>query len=258
MEGEACEVPQGEGDAVKNGDVIAEGGDDQRVMEIVARGTGPRKRIASEGDSSPSVHCWASCRCDENIDKLVAARPHPGGKRGDKKRTRPIRKPGGTQQNGDRADRDQAPTGSRGQRKSAAERSANAKRVAGRGLEPPEKKAAAEGRPRGSTARQASTTGGDGAAMAAEWLLALAGLATEPASTSAGSPDGAGGRSQGDIEAAGRPAAAHQRARGTAALRREFATCPLTQIRKTSPASRGKRWARSRPSPHRRYDLNRP
>src|SRR5215213_108589 len=52
-EGRLVKWLKNEGDAVKNGDVLAEVETDKAVMELVARGDGVlRKRLASEGDSS--------------------------------------------------------------------------------------------------------------------------------------------------------------------------------------------------------------
>lgn len=73
-EGRLVKWLKNEGDAIKSGDVLAEVETDKAIMELVARGDGVlRKRLASEGDSSPVGTLLAVIApADENIDALVA------------------------------------------------------------------------------------------------------------------------------------------------------------------------------------------
>src|SRR4051812_47007560 len=66
-----------EGDAVKQGDVLAEVETDKAVMELVARGDGVlRKQVASEGTAAPVGALLAVIgKADENIDALLAGAP---------------------------------------------------------------------------------------------------------------------------------------------------------------------------------------
>src|ERR687890_1700583 len=79
-EGRLVKWLKGEGDAVKNGDVLAEVETDKAVMELVARGDGVlRKRLASEGDSSAvGTLLGVIAAADENIDQLVGGAGAPG------------------------------------------------------------------------------------------------------------------------------------------------------------------------------------
>jgi pyruvate dehydrogenase E2 component (dihydrolipoamide acetyltransferase) len=74
-EGRLVKWNKNEGDAVKNGDVLAEIETDKAVMELIARGDGVlRKRLANEGDASPVGTLLAVIASpDENIDSLVGA-----------------------------------------------------------------------------------------------------------------------------------------------------------------------------------------
>jgi pyruvate dehydrogenase E2 component (dihydrolipoamide acetyltransferase) len=74
-EGRLVKWNKNEGDAVKNGDVLAEVETDKAVMELVARGDGVlRKRLANEGDASPVGTLLAVIAApDENIDAIVGA-----------------------------------------------------------------------------------------------------------------------------------------------------------------------------------------
>jgi pyruvate dehydrogenase E2 component (dihydrolipoamide acetyltransferase) len=79
-EGRLVKWNKNEGDAVKNGDVLAEVETDKAVMELVARGDGVlRKRLANEGDASPVGTLLAVIAApDENIDSIIAsAAPAP-------------------------------------------------------------------------------------------------------------------------------------------------------------------------------------
>src|SRR3954449_7334304 len=73
-EGRVVKWNKNEGDAVKNGDTLAEVETDKAIMELVARGDGIlRKRLVAEGESRPVgqlVGVIASK--DENIDALIA------------------------------------------------------------------------------------------------------------------------------------------------------------------------------------------
>ena len=74
-EGRLVKWNKNEGDAVKNGDVLAEVETDKAIMELVARGDGVlRKRLANEGDSSPVGTLLAViANADENIDSIVGS-----------------------------------------------------------------------------------------------------------------------------------------------------------------------------------------
>jgi pyruvate dehydrogenase E2 component (dihydrolipoamide acetyltransferase) len=74
-EGRLVKWNKNEGDAVKNGDVLAEVETDKAIMELVARGDGVlRKRFANEGDSSPVGTLLAViATADENIDSIVGS-----------------------------------------------------------------------------------------------------------------------------------------------------------------------------------------
>jgi pyruvate dehydrogenase E2 component (dihydrolipoamide acetyltransferase) len=74
-EGRLVKWLKNEGDAVKNGDVLAEVETDKAIMELVARGEGVlRKRLLPEGDASPVGALIAVIAGpDENIDAIVGA-----------------------------------------------------------------------------------------------------------------------------------------------------------------------------------------
>jgi pyruvate dehydrogenase E2 component (dihydrolipoamide acetyltransferase) len=74
-EGRLVKWNKNEGDAVKNGDVLAEVETDKAIMELVARGDGVlRKRLANEGDSSPVGTLLAViAAADENIDSIIGS-----------------------------------------------------------------------------------------------------------------------------------------------------------------------------------------
>ena len=74
-EGRLVKWLKNEGDAVKNGDVLAEVETDKAIMELVARGEGVlRKRLVGEGESRPVGQLIAVIAPpDENIDALVAS-----------------------------------------------------------------------------------------------------------------------------------------------------------------------------------------
>src|SRR5918999_3675755 len=73
-EGRLVKWLKNEGEAVTNGDVLAEIETDKAVMELVARGEGVlRKRLANEGDSAPvGTLLGVIGGTDEDIDQLVA------------------------------------------------------------------------------------------------------------------------------------------------------------------------------------------
>jgi pyruvate dehydrogenase E2 component (dihydrolipoamide acetyltransferase) len=73
-EGRLVKWLKNEGDAVKNGDVLAEVETDKAIMELVARGEGVlRKRLVNEGDAKPvGTVIGVIASGDENIDALVA------------------------------------------------------------------------------------------------------------------------------------------------------------------------------------------
>ncbi len=74
-EGRLVKWLKNEGDAVKNGDPLAEVETDKAIMELVARGDGVlRKRLANEGDARPvGSLVGVIAAADENIDALVAS-----------------------------------------------------------------------------------------------------------------------------------------------------------------------------------------
>src|SRR5690348_16147237 len=72
-EGRLVKWLKNEGDAVKNGDTLAEVETDKAIMELVARGEGVlRKRLINEGDAKPvGTLIGVIATADENIDALV-------------------------------------------------------------------------------------------------------------------------------------------------------------------------------------------
>jgi pyruvate dehydrogenase E2 component (dihydrolipoamide acetyltransferase) len=72
-EGRLVKWLKNEGDAVKQGDVLAEVETDKAIMELVARGEGIlRKRLAAEGDASPVGTLLAVIAgADEDIESIV-------------------------------------------------------------------------------------------------------------------------------------------------------------------------------------------
>jgi pyruvate dehydrogenase E2 component (dihydrolipoamide acetyltransferase) len=73
-EGRLVKWLKNEGDAVKNGDPLAEVETDKAIMELVARGDGIlRKRLINEGESRPVGQLVGVIGAkDENIDALIA------------------------------------------------------------------------------------------------------------------------------------------------------------------------------------------
>jgi pyruvate dehydrogenase E2 component (dihydrolipoamide acetyltransferase) len=80
-EGRLVKWLKNEGDAVKQGDVLAEVETDKAVMELVARGDGVlRKRLVGEGTTAPVGQLVGVIAApDENIDALVAGGGGAGG-----------------------------------------------------------------------------------------------------------------------------------------------------------------------------------
>ncbi len=78
-EGRLVSWLKNEGDAVKNGDVLAEVETDKAVMELVARGDGIlRKRLIAEGTTAPvGALIGVVAAADENIDALMAGAGAP-------------------------------------------------------------------------------------------------------------------------------------------------------------------------------------
>src|SRR5215212_2929015 len=72
-EGRLVKWVKGEGEPVKNGDVLAEVETDKAVMELVARGDGVlRRRLVNEGETTPVGQLIAVIAGpDENIDAVV-------------------------------------------------------------------------------------------------------------------------------------------------------------------------------------------
>ena len=83
-EGRLVKWLKNEGDAVKNGDVLAEVETDKAIMELAARGDGVlRKRLVAEGESRPVGQLiGVIATADENIDALIAGAGSPGGASG--------------------------------------------------------------------------------------------------------------------------------------------------------------------------------
>jgi pyruvate dehydrogenase E2 component (dihydrolipoamide acetyltransferase) len=73
-EGRLVRWVKGEGDAVKNGETLAEVETDKAVMDLVARGDGVlRKRLIAEGATTPvGTLIGVIAGADENIDRLIA------------------------------------------------------------------------------------------------------------------------------------------------------------------------------------------
>src|SRR5690606_5697713 len=73
-EGRLVKWLKNEGDAVKNGDVLAEVETDKAIMALGARGDGVlRKRLIAEGGTAPvGALIGVIATADENIDALVA------------------------------------------------------------------------------------------------------------------------------------------------------------------------------------------
>src|SRR5690242_18750184 len=73
-EGRLVKWLKNEGDAVKNGETLAEVETDKAIMELVARGDGVlRKRLVGEGESRPVGQLVAVIAgATENIDALIA------------------------------------------------------------------------------------------------------------------------------------------------------------------------------------------
>src|SRR6266536_2204008 len=78
-EGRLVKWLKNEGDAVKNGDLLAEVETDKAIMELVARGDGVlRKRLVGEGESRPVGQLiGVIATAEENIDALVAEAAAP-------------------------------------------------------------------------------------------------------------------------------------------------------------------------------------
>src|SRR5213083_1378083 len=78
-EGRLVKWLKNEGDAVKNGETIAEVETDKAIMELVARGDGVlRKRLVNEGESRPVGQLVGVIAApDENIDALVSGAGAP-------------------------------------------------------------------------------------------------------------------------------------------------------------------------------------
>src|SRR5438552_719999 len=73
-EGRLVKWVKNEGDAVKNGETLAEVETDKAIMELVARGDGVlRKRLVNEGESKPVGQLvGVIAGKDENIDAILA------------------------------------------------------------------------------------------------------------------------------------------------------------------------------------------
>lgn len=78
-EGRLVKWLKNEGDAVKNGEPMAEVETDKAIMELVARGDGIlRKRLIAEGESQPvGSLIGVIAAADENIDALIAGAGAP-------------------------------------------------------------------------------------------------------------------------------------------------------------------------------------
>jgi len=218
-EGRLVKWNKNEGDAVKNGDVLAEVETDKAVMELVARGDGVlRKRLASEGDSSPVGTLLAViAAADENIDSIIGS--------------------AATKETAATTSIPQAPAQSQGQAStSAQEKAAASQGVTAQGAPPTPAPPRASGppTPRGNGASRSGAPSTAGGRQRTSPLARR--LATERGIQLGGvQGTGPGGRIvKRDIENAkatggtGRSAAADR-----LATEGDFKDIPLTQIRKT-------------------------
>ena len=80
-EGRLVKWLKAEGDAVKNGDTLAEVETDKAIMELAARGEGVlRKQLIAEGGTAPVGSLIGVIAApDENIDALVSQAGGGGG-----------------------------------------------------------------------------------------------------------------------------------------------------------------------------------
>src|SRR5436853_6663665 len=78
-EGRLVKWLKNEGDAVKNGERLAEVETDKAIMELVARGDGVlRKRLVNDGETRPVGQLVGVIAApDENIDALIAGASAP-------------------------------------------------------------------------------------------------------------------------------------------------------------------------------------
>jgi pyruvate dehydrogenase E2 component (dihydrolipoamide acetyltransferase) len=90
-EGRLVKWHKNEGDAVTNGDTLADVETDKAIMELVARGAGVlRKRLLAEGDAVPVGQLIGVIAApDENIDAIVAGAPAPAAAAAAKPATTP-------------------------------------------------------------------------------------------------------------------------------------------------------------------------
>jgi pyruvate dehydrogenase E2 component (dihydrolipoamide acetyltransferase) len=224
-EGRLVKWNKNEGDAVKNGDVLAEVETDKAIMELVARGDGVlRKRLANEGDSSPVGTLLAVIATpDENIDSIVGfAAPTAAA---------PVAAPGAT---APPTPVPQSPPQSQGEASAPPQQ-----KVAGAPTTAPQRPAPARpagppAAPRGNGASRTSTPSAPGGRQRSSPLARR--IASERGLQLGGiQGSGPGGRIvKRDIEnakaagGAGRSAAADR-----LAAEGDFKDVPLTQIRKT-------------------------
>jgi pyruvate dehydrogenase E2 component (dihydrolipoamide acetyltransferase) len=248
-EGRLVKWLKAEGDAVKNGDVLAEVETDKAVMELVARGEGVlRKRLAAEGDSSAvGTLLGVIAGADENIDQIVggagaASAPSKAPEASPARADAPAS--GAAQQNGGRGtDRGAAPNKvAAGQRERAGASSVPRAPAESQGEAsmPPQQKTGG-GPPAPAGGKPAPRGDADGAGngervRSSPLARRLASERGVDLGQVAGS--GPGGRIvKRDIEAAGAAGAAGVRAPQVATAARrgdeEFRDIPLTQIRKT-------------------------
>ena len=233
-EGRLVKWSKNEGDAVKQGDVLAEVETDKAVMELVARGDGVlRKRLVSEGTTAPVGQLVGVIAApDENIDALVAGAGGAAAAAPAAPAKPAEQVVAGTQESAGASSVPRGPGQSQGEASMPPQEKTAAAAPAAQG--------AAQGAGQAAAPRPAQPAGGDGGSnggrvrssplarrLASERGLDLAGV----------QGSGPGGRIvKRDIEeAASRPQqpaaarAAAPRARSEGGFRDE----PLTQIRKT-------------------------
>ena len=233
-EGRLVKWLKSEGDAVKNGDVLAEVETDKAVMELVARGDGVlRKQLAAEGDSSAvGTLLGVIAAADENIDQLV-------GGAGEKAAAPPA-----TSSSGSR-DAAQGEASAPAQQKAAKGETAPAQQKVAKSEAAPAqpRQGAQQGKqpPSGSApARDGGEAGSDNGGRHRSSPLARRLASERGVDLGQVAGSGPGGRIiKRDIEAAGTGAAAGGAAgaaqRAPAAQRADggYRDIPLTQIRKT-------------------------
>jgi pyruvate dehydrogenase E2 component (dihydrolipoamide acetyltransferase) len=223
-EGRLVKWLKNEGDAVKNGEPLAEVETDKAIMELVARGDGIlRKRLINEGDSRPVGQLvGVIAGKDENIDALIAEAGSP------KQEAQPAAAP------------EKAPAQAKEQAGASAPGASQKPKSDAPAPSSPARPAAAQETGAPPAGRPPLPAGGNGERARSSPLARR--IASERGlDISAVQGSGPGGRIiKRDIEAAaagGGPAqsqpGAPPRAESRAPRTGDFADIPLTQIRKT-------------------------